>query len=201
MVQPNPSRGPSARFAWLKYPVFLLLGVAILSGIAVLMVQRPAPTTITLLPPEPTRTLAPTATPGPVTVYVTGAVARPQSLVSVPAGSRVQDVLDAAGGVTSAADLNGVNLGQRVHDGDMVFVPSIEQANGTPTPNHPAVVSINTATAEELTTLPAIGPALAEEIVRYRTQHGPFTRLEDLDAVPGIGPAKLDAIREMVVFD
>ncbi|RPI96289.1 MAG: hypothetical protein EHM39_10975, partial [Chloroflexi bacterium] len=147
-----------------KYPILLLIAAAMLAGVAVLLWRRPEPAIITVMAPEPTpipsATPIPslTPTPGPYQVYVTGEVARPETIVSVPAGSRVQDAIDAAGGVTSNADLSGVNLSQILNDGDMVYVPSQDnRAAVTPTPNHPALVHINSATVEELETLPGIG--------------------------------------------
>jgi competence protein ComEA len=117
-------------------------------------------------------------------------------------GSRVQDAIEAAGGVTTNAELSGVNLTQILNDGDMVYVPPLDRGvDTTPTPNHPALVHINSATAEELETLPGIGPSLAQAIIDYRDEHGLFTSVEDLDNVPGMGPAKLDAIRDLIVFD
>ncbi len=271
-----------------KYPLFALLSLALLAGVVALLAQRPKPTTITIIPPEPTpipsstpipsATPTPgpytvyitgavatpealvtlehgsrvidaleaaggarpgadlervnlaqvlqdgdhihvptraedaeqatlvvrvvTATPGQYTVYVTGAVARPETLVALPSGSRVQDAIEAAGGATDDADLARVNLGQVLNDGDLVYVPSREgETVETPTPNHPPLIHINTATAEELEQLPGIGPSLASAIVAYREEHGPFRSLEELDNVPGIGPAKLEAMRDLVVVD
>lgn len=143
-----------------------------------------------------------TATPGTLTVYVTGEVARPESLVTLPVGSRVEDALAAAGGATGRADLARVNLSQRLFDGDLIYVPPLgDAAIQTPTPNRPPLVAVNSATAAELETLPGIGPSLAQAIVDYRTENGPFARLEDLDNVPGLGASKLEAIREFVIFD
>lgn len=143
-----------------------------------------------------------TATPGMHTVYVAGEVAQPESLVTLPEGSRVEEAIAAAGGVTDRADLSAVNLGQRVADGDMIYVPPLGgTAIQTPTPNRPPLVAVNSAGVDELQTLPGIGPALAQAIVDYRAQNGPLTGLEDLDNVPGLGPAKLEAIRELVIFD
>jgi competence protein ComEA len=143
-----------------------------------------------------------TATPGAYTVYVTGEVVRPQSMISLPSGSRVEDAIEAAGGVTDKADLSGVNLSQILNDGDMVYVPPlVGESIQTPTPNRPPLVHINSAGLEELETLPNIGPSLAQAIIDYRTQNGPFGTLQDLDQVPGLGPATLEAIRDLIVFD
>lgn len=143
-----------------------------------------------------------TATPGSLTVYVVGEVRSAGKLIALPTGSRVEDAVDAAGGVTENADLAKVNLSQIVYDGDYIYVPPLSGTPiATPTPNRPPVIRINSATLDELDSLPGIGPALALTIVEYRTENGPFTSLDDLDNVPGIGPSKLEAIRDMVVFD
>lgn len=185
-----------------KYVVFLLVAVALIAGVAVLLWRRPEPTTITVIPPEPTPIPTASPTPGPYTVYVTGEVAEPEILVTVPYGSRVKDAIEAAGGSTDNADLARVNLSQILNDGDQVHVPALEQGDiQTATPNRPSVVHINSATVEELAALPGIGPSLAQAIIDYRTANGPFTSFDDLDKVDGIGPAKLDGIRDQVVFD
>lgn len=143
-----------------------------------------------------------TPTPGMLVVYVTGAVRQPGRMVTLAAGSRVSDAIDAAGGLADDADAQALNLSARLNDGDLVHVPSALDDNlPTPTPNHPPMIHINDASAEELVTLPGIGPALAQAIIEHRTRYGPFKQFEDLDAVPGLGPAKLEAIREQVIID
>lgn len=143
-----------------------------------------------------------TPTPGMLLVYVTGAVRQPGRMVTLAAGSRVSDAIDAAGGLADDADAQALNLSARLNDGDLVHVPSALDDNlPTPTPNHPPLIHINDASAEELVTLPGIGPALAQAIIEHRTRYGPFKQFEDLDAVPGLGPAKLEAIREQVIID
>jgi len=143
-----------------------------------------------------------TPTPGMLVVYVTGAVRQPGRMVTLAAGSRVSDAIDAAGGLADDADAQALNLSARLNDGDLVHVPSALDDNlPTPTPNHPPLIHINDASAEELVTLPGIGPALAQAIIEHRTRYGPFKQFEDLDAVPGLGPAKLEAIREQVIID
>ncbi len=189
---------PSPRVAII---VFGLAALAIIGGGALLLSTRPQPARITIVPPMPTRTPAPTPTPGPITVYVTGAVARPETLLTLPPGSRVADALAAAGGADAAADLTRVNLAAILRDGDQVHVPARDQAVVLPTPSGGQIVNVNQATAEELSQLPGIGPGLAARIVAYREANGPFADLNALDAVEGIGPVLLEKLKDLVTFD
>jgi competence protein ComEA len=139
----------------------------------------------------------------PVVVDVEGAVRRP-GLVRLPAGSRVADAVARAGGPTRHADRSAVNLAAPVSDGQQVLVPvrgaAAAPAGAAPGPGASSgPLSLSTATAEQLDTLPGIGPVTAEKIVAYRTQHGAFHAVEELDAIPGIGPARLADLEGLVV--
>lgn len=182
---------------------FVLLAIAIVGGGALLLATRPHPVQITINPPVPSATPEPTATPGPITVYITGAVQQPQTTLSLPAGSRVEDAIDAAGGLLDEADLDRVNLAQILRDGDQVHVPfvAVEEEVVLATPNAAGVVRINSATAEELENLPGVGPALAARIIEFRDLNGPFASLEDLDRVSGVGPALLEGFEGLIEFD
>jgi competence protein ComEA len=134
---------------------------------------------------------------GVITVHVAGAVRVP-GLVEVPGGSRVADAIVAAGGVMPGADLQGVNLAAPLADGQQLVVPL--EVDGSPgAAAADGRIRINVAGAAELEGLPGVGPVLAQRIVDYRDQHGPFTVVEDLLDVPGIGEAKLEALRESVL--
>lgn len=158
---------------------------------------------------------------GPATtvVHVAGAVQRP-GVVRLAPGSRIVDAVDAAGGTAADADLAGVNLAALVEDGAMVLVPRIGE--GAPSPaatggnaaqgsapgangSVPSAeggasgsINLNTADSTQLQTLPRVGPVLAERIIAWRTEHGSFSRPEDLDAVPGIGEAMMAALLPLV---
>jgi competence protein ComEA len=188
----NPQPEPSARTTLLA---FIILAAAVLSGAILLLSTRPEPVRLTINAPHPT------ATPGPVTVYVTGAVAKSEMLVLLPSGSRAQDAIKLAGGATSKADLKRVNLAAILHDGDQVHVPAQGETLALATPSGGPVVHINTATVEELDTLPGVGPALAAKIIEHRNTYGFFQSLDDLDEVPGIGAALLQRLASLVVFD
>ncbi len=190
---------------------FLIIVIAIAAGAALLLITRPDPVQITINPPQPTSTPEPSATPAPILIYVTGAVNNPETTVTLPYNSRVADAIEAAGGVTDDAELSLVNLAAVLHDGDQVHVP-LQSAAGEPAdepaevealPTRPGgeVVYINSATAEELETLPGIGPATAANIIEYREANGAFGSLEDLDNVPGIGSATLEELAPLIAFD
>jgi competence protein ComEA len=150
----------------------------------------------------PVERSTPSATP--LLVHVSGAVRSP-GLVALPGGSRVVDAVAAAGGATSAADQSGINLAARLVDGQQVVVP---KRGAAPAPASSgaaqgaagsAPVSLSSATAEQLETLPRIGPALATRIIAYREAHGGFSSIDDLGEVGGIGPKTLAGLRDLVV--
>jgi len=181
---------------------FVLAVLMIGGGALLLLASRPEPPSITLIPPVPTATPAPSATPGPLEVYVIGAVAEPQTSHLLPIGSRVQDAIDAAGGLLDEADRDAFNPAERLYDGALIAIPTrgAEQAT-LPTPVGGQRVRLNTASLEQLMSLPGIGQATAERILAYREQLGRFTSLEELDAVEGIGTATLERLRPLVSLD
>ena len=149
----------------------------------------------------------PVAPPVTVTVHVAGQVASP-GVYAVPAGGRVADAVIAAGGTSGEADVEQLNLAARVSDGERIYVPRKGEAaapvvNGPPgtTPKGGTAagpIDLNTATAEQLEALPGVGPATSKAILAYRTSHGRFRSVTELLEVPGIGPAKLEAMRPLV---
>lgn len=196
-----------------RYQPFLFGLLAGLCATVLLLIiaRRPAGRPV-LLPPAPTAR--------PLRIYVTGAVAAP-GVYSLPPGSIVQDALIAAGTAYPWADFSHINLAQPLMDGDQVNIPPLppspaptaaspaaglmptEAASpGTPTPLPAATrpkINLNTATAAELDALPGIGPVIAQRILDYRAQHGPFARPEDLMEVSGIGEATFNRLRDEVV--
>jgi competence protein ComEA len=146
---------------------------------------------------------AATAPSGRVAVHVAGRVRRP-GLVRLPAGSRVHDAIRAAGGVTAGADLDAVNLARKLTDGEQVRIPGpgdppLPSPPGTPAgPSSPsAPLDLNTATVEQLDTLPGVGEVTAGRIVAYRSAH-PFTSVDELLEVPGIGQRRFEQLRDLV---
>lgn len=154
------------------------------------------------------------ASSGNVVIHVAGAVKRP-GMVELKRGSRVMDAIRAAGGAAEDAELDSLNLAEPVVDGMKITVPgpgvvaplagfvstpkaarsSASKKTSLPAPNS---ISINSASAAQLEALPGIGPATAAKIVEYRSQAGGFRSIEELDAVKGIGPKKLEQIRPYV---
>lgn len=130
-------------------------------------------------------------------VDVAGAVRRP-GLYRLGAGTRVDDAVAAAGGGTARADLTAVNLAAPLSDGEQVVVPARGAAGAASGPAGSTIVDLNSATAEQLDTLPGVGPSTAAKIIAYRQQHGAFHSLAELDAISGIGPSKLAELKGLV---
>ncbi|WP_017935604.1 helix-hairpin-helix domain-containing protein [Nocardioides sp. Iso805N] len=178
------------------------------SASAAPLVTLPSPGTATAPAAAPAASsaagAAPAASPGGlVTVDVEGKVGRP-GIVAVPAGSRVTDALKAAGGVSRRRALGGLNLAAVLVDGQQIVVGAGASGAGTSggvngaadpaaagTATSDAPVNLNTATAEQLDTLPGVGPVTAQSILEWREQNGGFTSVQELLEVDGIGPATL----------
>lgn len=136
-------------------------------------------------------------------VDIKGAVTNP-GVYEIEIDSRVIEVIEKAGGFTKEADQNGVNLAQRVTDEMVIYVPKLGEI--TPTPDitsvsqnsNPKLININTATIEQLDSLPGIGPSKAEAIITYRDENGKFNSTDDLEKVPGIGKKTLDSLSEYI---
>ncbi|MCM6763905.1 helix-hairpin-helix domain-containing protein [Rathayibacter sp. ZW T2_19] len=134
-------------------------------------------------------------------VHVAGEVVSP-GLYLLKDGARVADALAAAGGATESADPDAVNLARRVVDGEQLLVPAVGAAPaagaapGAGDASGP--VSLSTATAAQLEELPEVGPATAAKIIAYREANGPFSSVDQLLEVPGIGEKTLEAFRDEV---
>ena len=144
-----------------------------------------------------------------ITVYVSGEVNSP-GLVELPSDSRIADAIKACGDFTPLADKAKINLAQKLTDGMQIQVNSKtpinnsnEQVNDTNSnsPNNNSssnLININTATKEDLDTLPGIGPATAQKIIDYRQEHGNFSSIEDIKNVKGIGEAKFSKMQDKI---
>ena len=164
---------------------------------------RAAGTAVAASPVPAGETAVPSTAPSELVVDVAGRVRHP-GLVRLPPGSRVADALAAAGGVLPGVDLSTLNLARLVADGEQVLVAvpgaTAVGTSGASTATGAAgdVVDLNTATVEQLDTLPDVGPVLAQRIVDWRTAHGRFASVDQLGEVGGIGPKKLSDIRPHV---
>ena len=154
--------------------------------------------------------LRPAPTPKPVRVHIAGAVVRP-GVYELPEDSRVLDAVEAAGGFVAEADKSALNLAAIVEDAARLDIPYVagyepEESSGfvvvtegTPSPlAGEELVNINTASLEELDGLPGIGPTTAQKIIDYRNENGPFTRIEDIVNVSGIGPATYEELKDLI---
>lgn len=178
----------------------LAVAAAVLLALAGRMLLRPRHASV----PPPIRVApASTAAPKPALVFVdvVGAVRRP-GLYRLRTGARVADAVARAGGPTRVAELELVNLAALVADGEQVVVArrgaAVVASAGGGAGTPVGPVHLNGATLEQLDALPGVGPVTAQKIVDYRTKHGGFGSVDELDAVPGIGPARLADLRPLV---
>ena len=168
---------------------------------------------VVIVAPEPTAVLE--RTPPGIRVHVSGAVMSP-GVYEMSEGDRVLDAVASAGGEQPSADLASINLALRVQDEAQYHIPRLGEP--TPVPNSapaqpasmpndrplpagggaaPSLIDLNAATAQELELLPGIGPVMAGRIIAYREAIGPFTSVDDVENVPGIGPKTLESIRPL----
>ncbi|WP_428954743.1 helix-hairpin-helix domain-containing protein [Streptomyces sp. cg35] len=173
-----------------------------------------APQTVRAVAPEavePPNVPASSTAPGPavsagagIVVDVSGKVRRP-GVLRLPAGARVADALRAAGGVRPGTDTEGLNRARLLTDGEQVLVgasaaPAAAAPGGpagaAPAPAGP--IGLNTATVEQLDTLPGVGPVLAQHIIDYRTEHGGFRSIDELREVNGIGDRRFEDLQNLV---
>ncbi len=183
----------------------ILIGL-IAGGLVWLVGRSPQGQAVELLPPP---------TQAPLIVDVTGAVPRP-GVYEIPRGSRVKDAIEAAGGLLAEADRSGLNLAAPLEDGQRLDIPFLPGMQPTPMVQAPGggstagsgsggtgsgsqKINVNTATLEELMTLPGIGPTLAQRIIDYRNTYGEFYFIEDIMEVPGIGPATFERIQDLII--
>ena len=123
-----------------------------------------------------------------ITVHIAGAVSQP-GVYQVDLGQRVMDVVNSAQGLTSQANLDKVNLAQKVKDGQRIFIPFLKESQSSQTIT--SFISINQATSSQFQMLSGVGPSLARSIIDYRTKNGPFKTIDELTQVSGIGPSIL----------
>jgi competence protein ComEA len=185
-----------------RYVLLFIIALALIGAIGYGLAHRPPPLTFSVLPPQPTPLPTPVPTAAPIRCHVVGAVNTP-GVYTLPPGARVQDAVQAAGGASADADLQRLNLAAAVQDQQQVVVlrqQAVTTPGTTDASEEPGtgLVNINAADSETLQTLPGIGPVMADRIIEYRDEHGPFPTVEDLINVKGIGEVTLEKLRPLV---
>ena len=206
-----------AIFEFIRGHVYALFGVLCIVAIGVIFMFSRTPTAHIIQPQDiiyaPTTTVVITTTKPlvieerTIMVHIVGEVVNSR-VFELPYGSRVNDVLEMAGGATIYADLSRINLAAFLRDAMQVIVPAfgeeitdllIENAPVEPPMRHVnTLININTASFTELQTLPRVGPVMAQRIIDFRESHGNFASVDELINVTGIGTATLDGLRNMV---
>ena len=195
MAQETPEGSPGAQGLdrWMPLALVLLFMLALAGGIVLLVQRGNGGVEVTL--PEPTST--PT-----LQAYMTGAVSRP-GVYTFSDGDRLVDLLRMAGGAAGDADVSGLNLALRLRDEGHYYVPTVGETPPVTSPGDGSVagdvIDLNSATAQDLETLPGIGAVKAHAIVEHRESVGGFSDVEEVLQVAGIGPATLEGIRDHVV--
>lgn len=159
--------------------VAIALGLTVLAAVLIADRFRPVSITISTLPDER------------ISVVVEGAVATP-GLVELPAGSRLQHAIDAAGGLADDADVSNLNMAARLGDGETVSIPTQSESSIS------GLLNINSASVSQLEALPGIGDVIAQRIVDYRNINGPFTSIDELVNVSGISPSMVEELRPFI---
>ena len=205
-----------------RHIVFVILVIITLAGATAFYLWRPTQTPVEIVSaetlPTPLPDPTPIPTPAPVRVYVTGAV-MDSDVYFLPQGSIVKDAILAAGGLTADADRERINQALELRDQQQIHVPRIGEenlpspvqdglsnngdgsnSNGS-SPVSASPINLNTASLEELDSLPGIGPAIAGRIIDYRENHGGFKTIEEITEVSGIGQATLAKIKDIVTVE
>ena len=144
-----------------------------------------------------------------ILIHISGSV-KNEKVISLPEGSRIQDAINAAGGLTDEADLTNINLAYILEDGEKIYIPkkgeqtdeNVDNSNSSLSKNSnnskQIKVNINKASQEELEKISGIGPSTALKIINYRKENGKFTSKEDIKNVPGIGDIKYENIKDYI---
>ncbi|HEX9890536.1 MAG TPA: ComEA family DNA-binding protein [Actinomycetota bacterium] len=178
--------------------VVVAVAGVVLAGAAAVWYVRSMPAPAPEVRREQAPVPGPSASPATLVVHVAGWVRRP-GVYRLPEGARVIDAVDLAGGARRGADLSALNLAAVLADAQQILVPKRGASAGPGGSGHEqALVNLNTATVEELETLPGIGEVLAQRIFDHRQEHGPFRTVEDLLDVSGIGDQRLADLRDKV---
>lgn len=175
--------------------------VVVIIGLWVFYGARQKQAEEALLSPEAISSVSVTAGGGEVMVHIVGAVISP-GVYTLPANARLIDAVEAAGGLTEDADQTTVNLAAVVKDGEKITIRTVEEVSADVTNSGTVggLVNINTASREELMTLPGIGEVLADNIIAYRTKNGGFSSVEELTEVNRIGDKLLENLRERITL-
>ena len=174
-------------------PLFFIVGAVLIVVIVLWFIGRPAQVEPVVSGVQSELVLDSESSAMKVVVHVAGSVKNP-GLYELPVGSRIADAIEAAGGVSKKSAANSVNLARAVVDGEQILVG--ESSSG----GAGSGISINSASVSELEDLPGVGPVIAARIVSYREANGPFTSIDGLGEVSGIGDSIMGSVRDIATL-
>lgn len=185
-----PPERESSMKRWVSFTAGVLLGIMI-GGVICLVASPKLNSSISYISPTTTTKIV---------ISITGSVRNP-GVFTLNYGSRINDAIEAAGGLSENANVDGVSLAQVLEDEENIFIPSTSNDIPSSISNSQGKINLNTASLEELISLPGIGQEKAQAVIDFRNQHGNFTSIQDLLFVPGFGQGILDSIKNLIVVN
>ena len=205
--------------------IFAVLVLVTAAGAAIFYVRRPAGEPIEILQaeatftPPPSPTPQPTSTPAPIRIYITGEISK-SDVYFLPPGSIIKDAIAAAGGLTLHADAERINQALELRDQQQIHIPRLGEEDPPPPvqggqagPNDTVLnsngsgsgsdtkLNLNTASLEQLDALPGIGPAIGQRVIDHRENVGAFSSIEEITQVSGIGDSTFAKIKDLITVE
>ncbi len=180
--------------------IVLILGILATKNNSKEIVLNNNSTEVIILNTEDNKIITTSETNDEIVVYISGEVNSPD-VYTLPNGSRVVDLVELAGGVTDNANVNDINLSKKIKDEDHIHIPAVGETTSTTSSNNGYPININTATKEQLKTLPNIGDVTADNIIKYREENNGFKNIEEIKNVSRIGDTMFQNLKDYIIVN